>query len=624
MPTKQRFSVDDVEKRVLRRVIIRASKYLKKKSRPKPRPKIEKPKAKEVERVKQPLVITAPTVTLASQQAFQVQGVIAQPQAIQAQLPAQIQQKQVKPTVAIEAIKLPSEGEEGRKVFKEAHIILPEFKEDLSEVEEKYPLIVENERIFAYAHIVWDDKEKVLIYRVIEPELDPDTSRKLEKIKSLITERIDVDFTRLTEKEAIKYLDHQLEKTIRFYDIKLTPKQKETIKYYIHRDFIGLEKIEPLMRDPNIEDISCDGVNIPIYVYHRNPMYGSLKTNIVFKSHEELDGFVMKLAQRCGRAVSVAEPLLDGTLPDGSRVQATYGKDIARRGSSFTIRKFRREPLTPTDLLNFGTADEEMLAYLWLAIEYGKSILVAGPTAAGKTSFLNALSLFIRPEAKIVSIEDTAELKLPHENWLPQVSREGFGPRRVGEVSMFDLLKASLRQRPDYIIVGEVRGKEAYVLFQQMATGHAGMSTIHADSIEAVINRLKTPPINLPPSLVQSLDILVIMARQRIKGRYVRRVKQIVEIVGYDLVKDFPIINEVYKWIPAEDKFKYTGKSHVLAEIRSVMGISKDEIAKEIYIRAKILKWMRDHNVRDYRKVAETISEYYASPQKLLKRLGII
>jgi len=291
------------------------------------------------------------------------------------------------------------------------------------------------------------------------------------------------------------------------------------------------------MRDPLIEDISCTGISYPIYIFHRNPLIGEIKTNLQFNSDEELDNFVIKLSVRTGRIVSVANPLLDAALPNGARIQITFGKDISRRGSSFTIRKFTEDPFTPIDLLLYGTVDFNMLAYLWTLVEEGRSLLISGGTATGKTSFLNAISLFIKPEKKIISIEDTAELKLPHPNWLSEVARPGYGPNRYGEVTMFDLLKAALRQRPDYIIVGEVRGEEAYILFQAMATGHAGLGTIHAESFEALMDRLLSPPINLPPSLLEVLDGVVFLKRLRYQGKYVRRVDKIYEILGFNKEK---------------------------------------------------------------------------------------
>jgi len=397
--------------------------------------------------------------------------------------------------------------------------------------------------------------------------------------------------------------------------------------YFIKRDFIGLGPVEPMFQDMSIEDISCDGTNIPIYIYHRDPKFGSLRTTVAFADEDNLNSFVMKLAQRCGRSISVADPLLDGALPDGSRVQATFGTGISIKGSNFTIRKFTKDPLTFADLVNYGTVSAEMLAYLWIAIEHGKSILIAGPTACGKTTLLNSLSLFIRPELKIISIEDTPELRLPHENWVSQVSRTGFGPegvsgKKLGEISLFDLLKASLRQRPDEIIVGEVRGKEAYVLFQQIATGHPGMSTIHAESMEAVINRLITPPIELPASLVQHLDVLLVMTRQRMHGKYIRRIKEVVEVIGFSPDKDRPFLNKPYTWTPASDKFQYEGKSGVLKEIMETMGTTPEGIFGELDRRVKVIEWMATSQIRDYKNVGKVVSEYYQTPEAVLDRIS--
>ena len=334
----------------------------------------------------------------------------------------------------------------------------------------------------------------------------------------------------------------------------------------------------------------------------------------------------MKLAQRCGRSISVADPLLDGALPDGSRVQATFGAGISMRGSNFTLRKFTKEPLTIIDLIKYGTVNSEMLAYFWLAIEHGKSVLIAGPTASGKTTYLNALSMFIRPELKVVTIEDTPELRLPLENWVAQVARAGFGAesesgRKTGEITLFDLLKASLRQRPDVIVVGEVRGQEAYVLFQQIATGHPGLSTIHAESMEGVISRLRTPPIELPPSLVQHLDILAVLTRQRVKGGYVRRTKEIVEITGYDIDKDRPYTNVSYTWDPVKDSFGYTGKSAILRGVMETIGSTPEGIAAEIERRMEVIEWMYSNGIRDYKNVSRVIAEYYQNAEGLMAKI---
>src|SRR3989344_4512908 len=282
--------------------------------------------------------------------------------------------------------------------------------------------------------------------------------------------------------EILDYLEKNVRELLKEYGFVLSTKEYLKIMYFISRDFIGLNEIQPLMLDPFIEDIGCDGNGVPVYVVHQR--YGSLRTNVIFKDMQYLKDFVTKLAERCDRYISYAEPLLDGSLPDGTRVQASLSSDVTTRGPTFSIRKFREMPFSPVDMLRLNTTSSEMLAYLWFTIEHGANILIAGGVATGKTTFLNCISLFISPDAKIVSIEDTRELTLPHENWIPGVARTGFVGTGTGDVSMFELLKESFRQNPDYLIVGEIRGKEAYVMFQSMASGHPSISTIHAGSVD--------------------------------------------------------------------------------------------------------------------------------------------
>ena len=344
---------------------------------------------------------------------------------------------------------------------------------------------------------------------------------------------------------------------------------------------------------------------------------GSARKCHLFDDADELNEFVVKLAQKCNKTISIAEPLLDGALPDGSRVQATLGTDIARKGSNFTIRKFTERPLTPIHMIKFGTLNSLQLAYLWLAIENGKSILISGGTATGKTSLLNALSLFIRPAAKVVSIEDTAELRLPHPHWIPEVARNPLSIKgHTGEVTLFDLLKSSLRQRPDYIVLGEVRGKEAYVLFQQMATGHPSLATIHAASIPQLIDRLITPPISLPPTLIENIDIIVFLMNSRHKGSYIRRANTVREILGVE--KERPVTRKLFEWNSLTDSFETKEKSIVLEKIAARLGITADEITSEIIRRKIILEWMVSQQIYDYREVSKVIDTYYNTPERLV------
>jgi flagellar protein FlaI len=353
-------------------------------------------------------------------------------------------------------------------------------------------------------------------------------------------------------------------------------------------------------------------------VWHRT--YESLPTNIVFKDEAELNSFIVRLAYLAGKNISIASPILDATLPDGSRVQLTYGNEVTRRGSTFTIRRFRVDPLTISDLIAFNTLSSDMAAYLWYIIENRASVLVAGGIAAGKTTMLNCLSMFIKPEMKIVSVEDTQELNLPHENWIPSVVREGFGYDNKSTITLFDLLKAAVRQRPDYIIVGEIRGEEAYTLFQAMATGHIGMCTIHAESVEAVINRLQSEPMNIPKPLIAMIDLIMVMARTEVEGMPVRRTLTATEVLGLDPKTGEILTEEVFRWKPKRDEFEFLGHSTLLEEHMKKHDLSEEDIKKELQRRKTVLEWMVKKGVRRYKEVADVIREYYANPARIFKK----
>jgi len=327
------------------------------------------------------------------------------------------------------------------------------------------------------------------------------------------------------------------------------------------------------------------------------------------------------LAYLSGKNISLASPMLDASLPDGSRVQLTYGSEITRRGSTFTIRRFRIDPLTISDLISFNTLSSEMAAYFWYAIENRASVLVAGGVASGKTTMLNCLSMFIKPELKIVSVEDTAELNLPHENWVPSVVRTHFGQEKgPGTITLFDLLKAAVRQRPDFIIVGEVRGAEAYTLFQAMATGHLGMSTLHAESVDSVMNRLESEPMNIPKSLLAMIDAVTIQVRTEINGKPARRTASVTEVVALDSRTKDLLTNDVFQWNPREDSFKFTGRSHILEKNMKMKGISGEKIQEELKRRKAVLDWIARSNIRRYTEVANIIREYYTNPDRIYRK----
>ena len=495
--------------------------------------------------------------------------------------------------------------------------------EELRALNIKYPLIPkqpkEGERVFAYAHIFFDRATNEIIYNVIEPPLDANLKKLVAEVKEYAQQKIDVNFAQVRKREAIVRLDEIVEKGMNFFKV-LNRENREVVKYYVLRDFIGLEMIEPILNDRSLEDISCDGANIPLYVYHRDPRLGSLRTNVTFDNKDELDLFVNKLAERCDKVISVSHPLLDASLLDGSRVQATLGSDIARRGSNFTIRMFTEKPLTPVDIIKFGTADLRITAFLWFLIEHAASVLICGGTASGKTSLLNVLSMFIKPQMKIVSIEDTPELRLPHSHWIPEVARAVIS--ETGKVDMFELLRESLRQRPDYIIVGEVRGKEAYVLFQQMAVGHPGMSTLHAENFQKLVDRLTNPPISLPANLMQNLDVVIFIKRIRQERRYKRRIASVTEVIGYDSNTKLPITNEVFVWDPKADVYVVKENSVILKKLSDSTNMSEDYIQEEIRKRVKILKWMVDKDITDYKKTGYIFNIFYTAPEFLLQRIG--
>ncbi len=477
---------------------------------------------------------------------------------------------------------------------------------------------------YSYVRIRYDNRANEYTYEVIEPKLSDDESDVLELLKETLVGSVE-RMTEAAKSEKEKYLRRIVDELMVKLGITLHPISKEKVVYYVLRDFLGYGVIDVMMIDPNVEDCSCDGVDVPLYIYHRK--YGSIRSNLRFDKEPELDGFVVWLAQKCGKHISVASPLLDATIPDGSRLQATLGKHVTKKGSSFTIRRFKENPFTPLDLLKFKTMSTEMMAYLWISIEHGQSMLVCGGTASGKTTTLNAVLLFIPPQMKIVSIEDTRELNLPHENWIPGLTREGFGGksavtgRASGEIDMFDLLTAAMRQRPQYLMVGEVRGKEAYVVFQAMATGKTCYSTFHAEDVQAMVHRMENDPINLPRALITALNLVLMQAQVKVGTKMTRRVKSLTEVVGIDPETNELITNSVYTWNPADDTFNYSGHSYIYEKVRMARNWSPREMEREIKRRVDILEYMKKVGMDNHRRVATIISAYYKDPDKVMKEV---
>ena len=394
---------------------------------------------------------------------------------------------------------------------------------------------------------------------------------------------------------------------------RVTQRELEGIRYLFIRDKVGLGVLEPLVADPYIEDISCSGVG-QVFIEHK--IFKSLKSTVTFSSWEELDQFVLWLAERIKKPVTYKNPITDATLPDGSRINIVYGRDVSKRGSNFSIRKFSEVPISIFELVDFGTISYQMLAYLSLVIGNGLSVFVSGETASGKTTMLNALTTFIHPTAKVVSIEDTPELQVPHQNWV----REVVQTTKVEDknaVTMFDLLKAALRQRPDEILVGEIRGPEGNVAFQAMQTGHSVMATFHAASVQKLIQRLTGHPILVPKTYVDNLNVVILTSMVKLPtGKMGRRVTGINEIVGYDPVFDSFTFIESFHWNEETDTFDFTGymTSFILEQkIAPRMGMpsrKKQRIYAELERRAKILtKLHKEQGVTGFYELLEVLGK---------------
>ncbi|HLC71992.1 MAG TPA: type II/IV secretion system ATPase subunit [Candidatus Nanoarchaeia archaeon] len=496
---------------------------------------------------------------------------------------------------------------------------LPDVQ-DKTKLNIMYPLIPP----YAFAHIYWDPANNETRYEVEEPKLDDSEENILAIVEKGIEELINISFINVKRADVvIVYLEKNITVLLAELGIKVSEETFLKIMYYIYRNFVGLNQIDPLMKDYFIEDIECNGVNAPIYLVHRK--YRSIKTNIIFKDPQELTSFVEKLAQKCGKYISYAHPILDGRLPDGSRVNATYTQDISTRGPTFTVRRFTTEPYSPVKLLKLKTMSPEMLAYLWLVIEHEANFLVIGGTGSGKTSLLNSLAFFIPPESRIVSIEDTHELSILHENWLPSVAREATGvgaEGNVGEIDLFALLKASFRQRPDYVIVGEIRGKEAYVLFQGAASGHAVACTLHAEDVDTMIRRLETEPINLPGSLLETIDVVCIMGQVHVNGEEVRRVKGVAEIVSVSDNGE-AITNMPFVWDPRTDTFFFKTESVMFNKLVQEFGLSPDYLQKEFSRRTRLFIELYKRNIMDYREVQRVINAYYKMPEEVARKFNL-
>jgi len=508
---------------------------------------------------------------------------------------------------------------------------VPKLDRKISDI--KNPNLIYPIKNGLYVHVYPDESDIRDYYIAIEPGMMLDLDDLMEEVEeSLVDYVADLDDTAGNQLDRAKVLAEILKKiceVVKPKDLKearakakknkkaklpVTRSQMDALRYRLIRDKERMGVLEPLISDNQIEDISCSGLG-PIFLEHK--IFKGLKSNIVFDEEAELDAFVIKLSEKMGKPVTYSEPIVDATLPDGSRINLVFGHDVSRNGSNFTIRKFMDDPLSIIQLVDFGGLTFEMAGYLSLALEHGMNMFVSGETASGKTTLMNALTTFLHPSSKIVSIEDTPELQVPHPNWIREVTR-GRPGEDASAVTMFDLLRAALRQRPNEIIIGEIRGEEGAIAFQAMQTGHACMATFHAASVEKLIQRLTGNPINIPKVYIENLNLVVIQSQVRLPdGKDGRRILGISEIVGYDSASDSFSYIEVFRWNPATDTFEFTGhmNSYLLEEVIAFkMGFppaKKRDIYIELTRRADILRRMSEQGITGFKDVYQVLSKAY-------------
>ncbi len=492
---------------------------------------------------------------------------------------------------------------------------------------EKNPNIIYGVNDPMFIHI-YHEEGKGMIYNVVEPRIKEEDQKIFEEVMDRLIE--------LAHKYPVP--ENVLEigpVLLKLYDeivtvkgkgnelmdkfkgkIVLSQEQYDTVKYYIIRNRVGYAKLEPIFYDPNIEDIHCTGIG-NITMIHK--IFDMVHTNITFPTDLELNRYIIEVSERVERPTSEAQPVVDAIMPDGSRVNFIYGREVSLEGSSFTIRKFAEVPVSITQVINFATLSSEIAAYLWLALENGMNTFVCGETASGKTTTLNAMSAFIKPDDKVYTVENTPEVTMPHETWQHLVTREA---GKETDVTYQDLLIASLRSRPNYIIVGEIRGAEGAIAFQAMQTGHPVMSTFHAGSIKSLIQRLTGDPINVPIAFIDNLNIGLIQMAVSNNGKFVRRVLSVTEIERYYEPENKMISREVFTWDSREDVHNFRGlyNSYILEKkIAMMLGFQDTrDIYTEMFKRAKILDQMVAHKIFNYFDVWEILKNYHISGDSAL------
>jgi flagellar protein FlaI len=483
-----------------------------------------------------------------------------------------------------------------------------------------YVIIADN--VPAKVDVVKRPEEYTPIYQVSFPTIEPATQAVLDSLKEKLIEVVKIEISEILDPKLMEEIKQRFLESAKNAITQELPtineKEKNILSGVLVHEMLGLGRLEVVLNDDNLEEIVINNSSEPVWVFHKK--FGWLKSNIILPTEEQIYNYASLIGRKIGRQITNLNPLMDAHMITGDRVNATLFP-ISTKGNTITIRKFRREPWTIIHFIDpvQKTMTREIAALLWLCMQYELNILVAGGTASGKTSILNALMPFIPPNHRIISIEDTRELRLPDFlHWIPLTTREP-NPEGKGEVSMLDLLVNSLRMRPDRIVVGEIRRQnEAEVLFEAMHTGHSVYATLHADRAEQVVRRLTNPPINVPESLLESLHLVIVQYRHRRLG--IRRTIEVAEFIPGESGKFGSRLETLYRWKPLTDTIEQARSSiRLINEIRMHTGMTDDQMAADLKEKESVLQWMLDNNVRTVNSVGKVVAEYYHDKDRVMK-----
>ncbi len=480
-----------------------------------------------------------------------------------------------------------------------------------AEALENYPL----KPPFSYALIIKDKNTGEVSYIIDEIPLNDQEKEVFIKLKNILEAKLQAPNEKESPIDSFRRQLPEIMAKASGLTKDLSSLGLRKVTHYLECEIAGFGKIDPLMADAYIEDIGCNGVNKILYLWHRK--YENVKTNLSFKTEEELDDFVMKLVHKAGKHVSIAYPAVDATLPGKHRLAVYYKKEVTPLGTSFTIRKFREDPYTVIDLINNDTMSIDVATYLWLLIENKLSSIIIGATGAGKTTALNAIAGMIHPEQKIISVEEVAEVNLLRENWISTIARSGFGLESSGEISLYELIKNSVRHRPDWIIVGEVRGEEAYVLFQALATGHGGLCTMHAEDADTAIKRLTQPPMNIPGTIIPLMNCVISVKHVKApvlinygKAASKRKFEKVSEVVSAGTIHD------VFTWDNTAEAYRADlSNSYLFSKISDKWSLPIDYVIEEFERRKEVIQYLLEKNIRSYRGIATFLGKFYRNPE---------